>query len=132
MDWRNQKAEWEQSRNPFAVVTQAHLKTPATQHDPAERYRWKWRLLRELYERGLSREDVVALFHLARISEPTVLEDLGEALLDCADGVAGGGGGKDWRAVAPRGVRKFYTLALLGGRGIKPARLEIVGDLQLK
>ncbi len=127
-----------------------------------ERYRWKWRLLRGLYERGFSREDVVALFHfldglmrlpteleqqlwqelqaeeearkmqyvssverigeqrslerglnaerqlllrlvrrrfgetvaadsaprLAQITEPMVLEDLGEALLDCADGAA--------------------------------------------
>jgi hypothetical protein len=44
-------------------VSQAHLKTQATQHDPAERYRWKWRLLRGLYERGFSREDVVTLFH---------------------------------------------------------------------
>lgn len=33
---------------------------------------------------------------LARITEPTVLEDLGEALLDCADeGVVGAAGGDD-------------------------------------
>jgi len=162
LDWRNRWVELEASRNPLAVVTQAHLKTQATQHDPAERYRWKWRLLRGLYERGLTREDVVTLFHfldwlmrlpleleqqlwrelqaeeevrkmqyvssverigrqkglqqgldferqlllrqlrrrfgeavaassaplLAQIAEPAVLEDLGEILLDCADGEA--------------------------------------------
>jgi hypothetical protein len=144
------------------ILGLAHLQTQATQHDPMERYRWKWRLLRGLYERGFAREDMVALFHfldwlmrlpveleqqlwrelqaeeearkmqyvssverigeqrglqqgldferqlllrqarrrfgeavaassgpaLARIIEPAVLEDLGEALLDCADGEA--------------------------------------------
>jgi hypothetical protein len=162
LDWQDRWAELEQSRNPFAVVTQAHLKTQATRHAPAERYRWKWALLRGLYDRGFTREDVVALFHfldwlmrlpaeleqqlwrelqaeeevrkmqyvssvqrigrqeglregldserhlmlrwvrrrfgaavaessapqLARIAAPAVLEDLGEALLDCADGAA--------------------------------------------
>ena len=162
LDWQGRWVELEASRNPFAIVTQAHLKTQATRHDPVERYRWKWRLLRGLYEWGYAREDVVALFHfldwlmrlpaeleqqlwrelkaeeearkmhyvssveriglqrglqqgldserhllvrqvghrfgetvaahsaplLARITDPTVLEDLGEALLDCADGAA--------------------------------------------
>ncbi len=63
LDWQSRWAELEASRNPFAVVTQAHLKTQATQHDPAERYRWKWWLLRGLYERGFTREEVVMLFH---------------------------------------------------------------------
>ncbi len=166
LDWQSRWAELEQAHNPFAVVIQAHLKTQATRHDPAERYRWKWHLLRGLYERGFEREDVVALFHfldwlmrlpaeleqqlwrelkaeeearkmqyvssvqrigrqeglqqglqqglnferhlmlrqarrrfgaavaersapwLEQVVEPAVLEDLGEALLDCADGAA--------------------------------------------
>lgn len=55
LDWRERWAELEASRNPFAVVTQAHLKTQATRHDPSERYRWKWHLLRGLYGRGYAR-----------------------------------------------------------------------------
>ncbi len=63
LDWRERWAELEASRNPFAVVTQAHLKTQATRHDPAERYRWKWHLLHGLYARGYERQEVVELFH---------------------------------------------------------------------
>lgn len=63
LDWRDCWAELERSRNPFAVVTQAHLKTQATRRDPAERYRWKGHILRGLYERGFERQDILELFH---------------------------------------------------------------------
>ena len=38
--------------NPFAVVILAHLHTKATKHKPEERFEFKWRLARMLYERG--------------------------------------------------------------------------------
>jgi len=47
---------WEElaaSRNPFAVVVLAHLKTLATHRDAPERLRWKLNLIRSLYEGGV-------------------------------------------------------------------------------
>ena len=58
-------ARWEAlegSGNPFAVLVMAHLKTDATRRDPAARLQWKLRLVKDLYERGYGREDVLELF----------------------------------------------------------------------
>ena len=55
-------AELEQSKNPFAVVVMAHLYTKQTKHKPNERFDLKWRLVRMLYERGYSKQDVLSLF----------------------------------------------------------------------
>jgi hypothetical protein len=51
----------EASTNPFAVVVMAHLKTQQTRNDPADRQAWKVRLVKGLYDRGLSPEEVVEL-----------------------------------------------------------------------
>ncbi len=48
--------------NPFAVVVLAHLKALETRRSPAERYAWKVRLVKGLYERGMDPEDVRQLF----------------------------------------------------------------------
>ncbi|MHC5818300.1 MAG: hypothetical protein ACYT04_21020 [Nostoc sp.] len=40
----------------------AHLKTKATQRNPENRLQWKLSLVRRLYERGYSREDIRELF----------------------------------------------------------------------
>ncbi len=48
--------------NPFAMVVLAHLKTLETRHAPVERQTWKVRLVKGLYERGLSADDVRHLF----------------------------------------------------------------------
>ncbi len=48
--------------NPFAVVVMAQLKALETKDDPAARYRWKLDLIKGLYERGLSADDVRQLF----------------------------------------------------------------------
>ncbi|WP_414514458.1 hypothetical protein [Nostoc sp. PCC 9305] len=40
----------------------AHLKTKATQRNPENRLQWKLNLVRRLYERGYSREDIRELF----------------------------------------------------------------------
>ncbi len=48
--------------NPFAVVVMAHWGTRQTRTDPEARLRGKMRLVRQLYERGYSREGVLELF----------------------------------------------------------------------
>ena len=42
----------------------AHLKTRETRQDPDARYVWKIRLIKGLYERGLSKQDIRELFRL--------------------------------------------------------------------
>jgi len=56
-DW----ATLEQDPNPFAMVVMAHLKAREVR-DGAERKQWKLRLLRGLYERGSTREEILTLF----------------------------------------------------------------------
>jgi len=62
LDYAKSAAELETNPNPFATVVLAHLQAQATRHDPKGRQTWKLRLVRGLYERGLSREDVQELF----------------------------------------------------------------------
>jgi hypothetical protein len=50
------------SANPFAVLLQAHLRARETARDTPGRYRWKLELVKQLYDRGLSRDDVLQLF----------------------------------------------------------------------
>jgi hypothetical protein len=42
----------------------AHLKTKATTGNLSEREQWKWVLIRGLYERGLTKEQIVKLFKI--------------------------------------------------------------------
>jgi len=51
-------AELEGERNPFAAVVLAHLKTVETRHEPAQRRDWKIRLVKSLFDRGLSAEEI--------------------------------------------------------------------------
>lgn len=62
LDYADRWASLERSRNPFAVVVMAHLKAQATARDPEARLHWKWQLVRGLYERGSSKQDVLELF----------------------------------------------------------------------
>jgi hypothetical protein len=50
------------TRNPFAVLVTAHLKARETTHDSQSRYRYKLELVKQLYDRGFGREDVLQLF----------------------------------------------------------------------
>ena len=54
----------EASANPFATVVLAHLKARETASNPADRYAWKARLVRGLYERGLGARDGRELFRV--------------------------------------------------------------------
>ena len=64
LDYETEWQSLEESTNPFAVMVMAHLKTKATRGVPQERKQWKWSLVRRLFERGYSREDIVRLFRL--------------------------------------------------------------------
>ncbi len=64
LDWAGSEAKLEDSTNPFAVVTSAHLATRSTCHDPHARYQAKLRLVRSLYRRGWDRQRVVDLFRV--------------------------------------------------------------------
>ena len=58
-------ADWpalEGNDNPFATVVMAHLKALETRTDDPSRYRWKLTLVKRLYERHYSRQDVLELF----------------------------------------------------------------------
>lgn len=62
IDYRDRWRELEKSDNPFAIVVQVFLKTLETQGNDQERYSWKKSFLLSLYDRGLSREKVLALY----------------------------------------------------------------------
>jgi hypothetical protein len=64
LDWRGREAELESNPNPFAQVVLAHLRALETRGDPAGRGRYKIQLVKRLYERGWSAEDVRQLFRL--------------------------------------------------------------------
>ncbi len=61
-DYRARWSELEQSDNPFATVVMAHLQTQATRRNPEARLNEKLRIVRRLYERGYSRQDILNLF----------------------------------------------------------------------
>ncbi|MEO5331512.1 MAG: hypothetical protein H7839_05765 [Magnetococcus sp. YQC-5] len=54
--------ELEQSTNPFAIVTLAHLHAKKTRHLAEDRYVVKRHMIFGLYRRGFSRQQVNALF----------------------------------------------------------------------
>jgi hypothetical protein len=64
LDFATHVAVLEASENPFAPLVLAHLKALETRDDPAGRHGWKLRLVRGLYERGFTANDVRGLFRL--------------------------------------------------------------------
>ena len=64
LDYESQWNELESSDNPFAIIVMAHLKTKATTGNLSEREQWKWTLIRGLYERGLTKEQIFKLFKI--------------------------------------------------------------------
>ncbi|QTA82447.1 Uncharacterized protein dnl_48220 [Desulfonema limicola] len=61
LDYKKDWEKLEQDQNPFALVVMAHLKSQEVK-DGQERKRWKLRLMRLLFERGYSRQDILELF----------------------------------------------------------------------
>ena len=62
LDYQSKWAELEQDNNPFSLVVMAHLKLQETKDNVNERYQWKRKLVRMLYERGYSKENILELF----------------------------------------------------------------------
>lgn len=62
LDWAGSEAQLDDSSNPFAVLTLAHLATRATSNDMSARHAAKWRLVQGLYRRGFHRQQVIDLF----------------------------------------------------------------------
>ncbi len=54
--------ELEKSDNPFAVVVMAHLKTQETAKDDPKRLKEKLQIVRHLYRKGFSKQDILNLF----------------------------------------------------------------------
>jgi hypothetical protein len=57
-------ADWaalEASRNPFAVVVMAHLKTKETHKHPEVRKSWRYHLTTMLYDQGYSEQDILEM-----------------------------------------------------------------------
>ncbi len=64
IDWRGREAELEASANPFAQVALAHLRALETRQDPEGRRRYKVQLVKKLYQRGWTAEEVRQLFRV--------------------------------------------------------------------
>jgi len=62
LDYADKWQELESSPNPFATVVLAHLKTLETQQQTQVRLEWKIRLVKGLYERGFTAQDIRNLF----------------------------------------------------------------------
>jgi hypothetical protein len=62
IDYRDHWAELEANPHPFAIVVKAYLKTLETEGDVQQRYTWKKKFLLELYQLGMKRETVLAIY----------------------------------------------------------------------
>ena len=62
LDYQTRIRELEESKNPFALVVLSHLSTLATKESPDERFQVKFSLVKKLYKRGYSKEDILELF----------------------------------------------------------------------
>ncbi|BAY90942.1 MULTISPECIES: hypothetical protein [unclassified Tolypothrix] len=62
LDYEQTWETLEQTTNPFGIIVMAHLKTKATQRNPESRLQWKLSLVRQLFEKGYSREDIQEIF----------------------------------------------------------------------
>jgi hypothetical protein len=63
LDYWEQWQTLEESRNPFATVVMAHLKTQETRDNGVERKAWKFNPIKRLYEQGYQKQDVLNLFN---------------------------------------------------------------------
>jgi hypothetical protein len=64
LDYGENLAVLEEHSNPFAPLVLAHLKTQETRQDAPARQGWKIRVIKSLYERGFTNEQIRQLFRL--------------------------------------------------------------------
>lgn len=62
LDFAARWNELDTSDNPFAVAVMTHLKARETKENTTERQRWKFALMRRLYEKGYDRQKLTDLF----------------------------------------------------------------------
>jgi len=62
IDYKDKIEELEASHNPFGIIVVAHLKALATKKDYQSRFTWKLSLVKALYNKGYSREDILNLY----------------------------------------------------------------------
>ncbi|MBF0429535.1 MAG: cytosolic protein, partial [Magnetococcales bacterium] len=62
LDYLENLDSLEQSDNPFAIVTLAHLTGKQTRNQPDKRYQEKHRITRSLYQRGFNRQKIIDLY----------------------------------------------------------------------
>ena len=62
LDYLERWEELKRSANPFSVVVMAHLQSQKTRGKVRERFEWKLRLTRMLYERGYDKDTVLGLY----------------------------------------------------------------------
>ncbi|MBF0101919.1 MAG: cytosolic protein [Desulfobacterales bacterium] len=62
LDYRKTWEKLEKSKNPFAIAVMAHLKTMETRQNDEARKSWKVLLIRNLYEAGYQKKDIILLF----------------------------------------------------------------------
>ena len=84
LDYAAKWSELEQDPNPFAVVVMAHLKALATQNKEQERFFWKKTLIKELYKRQYSKQEVFNLFRFLDwvLKLPDALESQLQLVID--------------------------------------------------
>ena len=63
LDYLDQWKELEESGNVFGMVVMAHLKSIKAKKDSDERLFWKIRLVKMLYDKGYSKEDILNLYN---------------------------------------------------------------------
>ncbi|MEW6283993.1 MAG: transposase [Candidatus Eremiobacterota bacterium] len=63
-DFKGRVEELSQDPNPFGLIVAAHLEAQATRPDTPRRRHAKLRLVRRLYQRGATKEEVLELFRL--------------------------------------------------------------------
>lgn len=61
LDYEQQWTGLEQHPSPFAIITMAHLKAMATQRHAEDRFKAKFGLIKMLYKRGYSRNNILEL-----------------------------------------------------------------------
>lgn len=61
-DYKNKEKELDESNNPFAIVVLAHLKTKDTKNDKTRRRVEKLAIIKHLYQKGYTRQDIINLF----------------------------------------------------------------------
>jgi len=64
LDYQKNWSALTASRNPFAIMVMAHLKTKETRNNASERFSSKLSIIRGLYDGGYSKEQILQLFRL--------------------------------------------------------------------